>query len=137
MQLTRDGSTQNFIRAWEPGRIRIAERWIAGNVIVSAEQIIEGWTTGRDLRPAIAALPPSMAVALTVEDLAPALAFSPTILLLGTGTDRFLPDVELMAALAEQRVGLEIMSTPAACRTFNVLLQERRRVVAALFNAAA
>jgi uncharacterized protein len=137
MQLTRDGSTQNFIRAWEPGRIRIAERWIAGNVIVSADRIIEGWTTGRDLRPAIAALPPSMAVALTVEDLAPALAFAPTILLLGTGTDRFLPDVELMAALAEQRVGLEIMSTPAACRTFNVLLQEQRRVVAALFNAAA
>jgi uncharacterized protein len=62
MQLTRDGSTQNFIRAWEPGRIRIAERWIAGNVIVSADRIIEGWTTGRDLRPAIAALPPSMAV---------------------------------------------------------------------------
>ncbi len=121
MQLTRDSSTQHLIRAWEPGRVRIAERWVAGNVIVSAEQIVEGWTT---------AAPP----ALTIEDLAPALAFTPTILLLGTGTDRFLPDVELMAALAQQRIGLEIMSTPAACRTFNVLLQEQRRVVAALLN---
>jgi uncharacterized protein len=121
MQLTRDGSPQNFIRAWEPGRVRIAERWIAGHVIVSAEQIVEGWTSAAP-------------TALTVGDLSPALAFAPTILLLGTGTDRFLPDVELMAALAEQRVGLEIMSTPAACRTFNVLLQEQRRVVAALFN---
>ena len=122
MQLTRDSSTQHLIRAWEPGRVRIAERWVAGNVIVSAEQILEGWTTATP-------------TALTVEDLAPALAFTPTILLLGTGTDRFLPDVELMAALAQQRVGLEIMSTPAACRTFNVLLQEQRRVVAALFNS--
>ena len=121
MQLTRDSSTQNYIRAWEPGRVRIAERWVAGDVIVSADEIVESWTT--------AAL-----TALTVEDLAPALAFAPTIVLLGTGTDKFLPDVELMAALAEQRVGLEIMSTPAACRTFNVLVQERRRVVAALFN---
>ncbi len=121
MQLTRDGSTQHLIRAWEPGRVRIAERWIAGNVIVSAEKIVEGWTTAAP-------------TALTIDDLAPALAFAPTILLLGTGTDRFLPDVELMAALAEQRVGLEIMSTPAACRTFNVLLQEQRRVVVALFN---
>ena len=121
MQLTRESSTQHLIRAWEPGRIRIAERWIAGHVIVSAEQIVEDWTLAA----------PS---ALTTEDLAPALAFAPTILLLGTGTDRFLPDVELMAALAQQRVGLEIMSTPAACRTFNVLLQEQRRVVAALFN---
>ena len=122
MQLTRDSSTQHLIRAWEPGRIRIAERWIAGNVIVSAEQIVEGWTSAAP-------------TALTIEDLAPALAFAPTILLLGTGTDRFLPDVELMAALAEQRVGLEIMSTPAACRTFNVLLSEQRRVVVALFNS--
>ena len=121
MQLTRESSTQHLIRAWEPGRVRIAERWVAGHVIVSAEAIIEGWTT---VAP----------TALTIDDLAPALALAPTIVLLGTGTDRFLPDVELMAALAERRVGLEIMSTPAACRTFNVLLQEQRRVVAALFN---
>ena len=45
MQLTRESSTQHLIRAWEPGRIRIAERWIAGDVIVSAADIIEGWTT--------------------------------------------------------------------------------------------
>ena len=121
MQLTRESGTQHIIRAWEPGRVRIAERWVAGNVIVSAEAIVEGWTTAAP-------------TALTIEDLAPALAFAPTILLLGTGTDKFLPDVELMAALAEHRVGLEIMSTPAACRTFNVLLQEQRRVVVALFN---
>src|SRR3954471_3519294 len=122
MQLTRDSGTQHIIRAWEPGRVRIAERWLTGNVIVSAEQIIEGWTT----------VAPN---ALTVEHLAPVLALAPTIVLLGAGTGEFLPDIELMAALAERRVGLEIMSTPAACRTFNVLLQERRRVVAALFNA--
>ena len=122
MQLTRESGTQHIIRAWEPGRVRIGERWVAGNVIISAEQIVEGWTTAAP-------------TALTIEDLAPALAFAPTILLLGTGTDRFLPDVELMAALAQQRVGLEIMSTPAACRTFNVLLQEHRRVVVALFNS--
>ena len=121
MQLTRDSGTQHIIRAWEPGRIRIGERWLAGNVIVGADALIEGWTS-------------TAPGALTIDDLAPALAFAPTILLLGTGTDKFLPDVELMAVLAEQRVGLEIMSTPAACRTFNVLLQEHRRVVVALFN---
>ncbi|MEO8464870.1 MAG: MTH938/NDUFAF3 family protein [Gammaproteobacteria bacterium] len=121
MQLTRAGGPQHIIRAWESGRLRIAERWLTGNLIVSADAIVEGWTTATP-------------TALTLDDLAPALAFAPTILLLGTGTDKFLPDVDLMAALAEQRVGLEIMSTPAACRTFNVLLQEQRRVVAALFN---
>jgi uncharacterized protein len=121
MQLTRDNSALHLIRAWEPGRVRVADRWLTGNVIVGIEHIIEGWTTGA---PAD----------LTLADLEPALALSPTIVLLGTGTDRLLPDVELMAALAERSVGLEIMNTPAACRTFNVLLQEQRRVVAALFN---
>ena len=122
MQLALDRSALHFIRAWEPGRIRVAERWIAGNVIVGPESIIEAWTT----------IAPS---ALTEADLAPALALEPTILLVGLGQERALPDVELMAALGARSVGLEIMSTPAACRTFNVLLQEQRRVVAALFNA--
>ena len=121
MQLTRDTSVVNLIRAWEPGRIRIADRWLAGNLIVGTNQVIEGWTTAR-------------ADALTVLDLEPALALEPTIIVLGTGTERLLPDVELMADVAARSVGLEIMSTPAACRTFNVLLGEQRRVVAALFN---
>jgi uncharacterized protein len=121
MQLTRDNTAVNFIRAYEPGRVRIADRWVAGNVIIGADRIIEAWT----------ATPPHE---LTIADLEPALALEPTIIVLGTGTERLLPNVELMADVAARSVGLEIMSTPAACRTFDVLLQEQRRVVAALFN---
>jgi uncharacterized protein len=121
MQLSRDAAAVNVIRAWEPGRVRVADRWLTGNVIVSSEQLIEGWTT----------IDPQH---LTIAELAPALALEPTIIVLGTGTDNLLPDVELMAAAAALSIGLEIMNTPAACRTFNVLLQEHRRVVAALFN---
>jgi uncharacterized protein len=121
MQLTRDTPASHLIRAWEPGRLRIGDRWIAGHVIVAGERVVEGWAVAS---PA----------ALTLADLAPALELEPTILLLGTGTDRLLPDVELMAELGARGIGLEIMTTAAACRTFNVLLQEERRVVAALFN---
>jgi uncharacterized protein len=121
MLLTRDSSAVNFIRAWEPGRVRIADRWVAGNVLVGNDAIVEGWTTNAADR-------------LTIADLEPALALQPTIIVLGTGVERLLPDVELMAAAAARSVGLEIMNSPAACRTFNVLLQEQRRVVAALFN---
>ena len=121
MQLTRDSSAVHLIRAWEPGRVRIADRWVAGNVIVG---------TDRSSRTG----PPPRPHRLTIAELEPALALEPTIIVLGTGTEQLLPDVELMAAVAARSVGLEIMSTPAACRTFNVLLQEQRRVVAALFN---
>jgi uncharacterized protein len=123
MQLTRDSSALYYIRAWEPGRLRVADRWLTGNVIIGTSEIIEDWTT----------IDPRH---LTIAELEPALALSPTIIVLGTGTEQVLPDVELMAAAAQRSVGLEIMSTPAACRTFNVLLQEQRRVVAVLFNEA-
>jgi uncharacterized protein len=121
MQLTRDNSANHFIRAWEPGRLRVADRWISGNVLIGNDRIVEGWTAIEPHR-------------LTLAELEPALALQPTIIVLGTGTEQLLPDVELMAEVAARAVGLEIMSTPAACRTFNVLLQEQRRVVAALFN---
>jgi uncharacterized protein len=121
MQLSREASSTHFIRAWEPGRVRIADRWIAGNVIVGADRIVEGWTGVPAHR-------------LTLAELGPALALEPTIIVLGTGAEGLLPDVELMADAAALSVGLEIMSTPAACRTFNVLLAEQRRVVAALLN---
>jgi uncharacterized protein len=121
MQLTRDTNAPNFIRAYEQGRLRIGERWIVGNVIVAGDTVIEQWS-------------PADPGALTVTDLEPALALAPTILLVGTGAERLLPDVTLMAALASRAVGLEIMTTAAACRTFNVLLQEERRVAAALLN---
>jgi uncharacterized protein len=121
MQLSRDTDAVNFIRAWEPGRVRVAGRWIAGNVLIGADRIVEAWTLASPQR-------------LTMSDLEPALALEPTIIVLGTGNEQLLPDVELMAAVAARSVGLEIMSTRAACRTFNVLLQEQRRVVAALLN---
>jgi uncharacterized protein len=121
MQLTRDTDAVHFIRAWEPGRVRVAGRWIAGNVMVGPDRIVEAWTAVAPER-------------LTIAELDPALALEPTIIVIGTGTEQLLPDVELMAAAAARSVGLEIMSTPAACRTFNVLLAEGRRVVAALFN---
>ena len=123
MQVTRETTQANVIRAWEPGRVRIGERWLAGHVIVSAERVIEAWNVSKPTD-------------LSLADLQPAIDLSPTIVLLGTG-DGVLPDIELMDVLAGRSIGLEIMSTPAACRTYNVLVHEHRRVVAALFNPPA
>jgi uncharacterized protein len=121
VQLTRDSVPANLIRAWEPGRIRIADRWIAGHVVVMPERIVEDWRV---------ASPED----LVLGDLRDALASQPEIVLLGTGPALLWPEADLAAELAASGVGLEIMDTAAACRTFNVLVQERRRVAAALFN---
>ena len=53
-------------------------------------------------------------------------------MLLGTGAALRFPHPRLTAALADARVGVEVMDTRAACRTFNILVAEDRRVVAAL-----
>jgi uncharacterized protein len=121
MLLTRDQTDANLIRAWEHGRVRVGEFWYSGHLLVSAERVIEDWT-------------PTEPLAVTLADLDPALALEPEIIVVGAGVGQVLPDIELMAAMAERAVGLEIMNLPAACRTYNVLVHEGRRVVAALLN---
>ncbi len=102
--------------------MRIGEQWVGGNVIVTPDEIVPDWAVADPL-------------AVAASDLAPAIDLKPEIIVLGMGDEMPTPDVELMALLAERSIGLEIMSTPSACRTFNVLVHEERRVVAALINS--
>ena len=54
------------------------------------------------------------------------------IVLLGTGTKQRFPHPSLTATLTAARVGVEVMDLRAACRTFNILAAEERKVAAAL-----
>lgn len=58
--------------------------------------------------------------------------FDPEILLVGTGREHQLPGTEVLIRLAGIGVGVEVMRSDAACRTYNVLAAEDRRVVALL-----
>jgi uncharacterized protein len=60
---------------------------------------------------------------------------APEILLLGTGDKLRFPRSEITRALIEARIGLEVMDLQAACRTYNILVAEERKVVAALLFA--
>ena len=50
----------------------------------------------------------------------------------GTGAKQRFPHPKLTRAIAEKRIGVESMDVPAACRTYNILVAEGRRVAAAL-----
>lgn len=71
---------------------------------------------------------------LTVEALEPVLAATPAVevLLIGTGKRHEMIPPALRAALKARGLGVDTMDTGAACRTFNILLGESRRVAAAL-----
>lgn len=73
---------------------------------------------------------------LTTEHLARLLEFGPELVLLGTGRRHHFPHPALYGELLGARIGLEAMDTGAACRTYNILAAEGRRVAAALIVEA-
>ena len=60
------------------------------------------------------------------------LALKPDVLLLGTGAQQRFPHPRLYRALTDAGIGVECMTTPAACRTYNILAAEGRKVAAAI-----
>ena len=69
---------------------------------------------------------------LSTEDFAFLKDLKAEIVLLGTGSRQRFPHPRLTAALAQAGIGLEVMDLQAACRTYNILVAEERKVAAAL-----
>ena len=109
----------NVIAALGTDWIRIGETEYRQNLIVTPDAVATGWA-------------PSGFAALAGDDFAALLQYRPELVLLGTGATQRFPHPRLLQALTDARVGVEAMDTRAACRTFNILVAEDRRVVAAL-----
>lgn len=111
---------QHLIDAYGDGGFRFAEMSHRGSILVLPSGV-HAWTVTQPAEIDAASLAPVIAEAGAVE-----------LLLVGTGPDiRPLPPA-LRARLREAGIGLEVMQTGAAARTYNVLLAERRKVAAAL-----
>jgi len=118
MRFSQDTSAGNSIQAFRPGEIIFNERKINGSVIITADEIIE-WQ-------------PQHFDAVTAGHIQLLADYQPEIVILGTGRHQQFPAPHYTAGLLTRGIGVEIMNTDAACRTFNVLLSEDRRVVAAM-----
>ena len=120
MKLHADANpTLNTVTAYGEGWLEINRQRYAGAVLVQPEGDVRGWPVG-DFDTLAAA---------HFEAL---LALRPEVVLLGTGERQQFPHPRLYAVLSQARIGLEAMDTRAACRTYNILMSEGRRVVAAL-----
>lgn len=110
----------NLIRGYGPGEVRINDQALHANCIVTAETLITDWKArDSDL--------------LTLEELQPLFDLKPELVLLGTGGKQRFPPTTIRSLFSSRRIGLETMDLGAACRTYNILVQEERRVAAALF----
>ncbi len=102
-----------------PGHVTVAGIRHEANVIVMADRVIPGWG-------------PSAAAGLAVRHLEELARLAPEIVLLGTGRRLVFPTGEIMEYLPRRGIGVEFMDTGAACRAYNFLLGDERRVAAAL-----
>jgi uncharacterized protein len=112
----------NVVTGLGPGWVRIGTQEYRASLVLTPETIVTGWAPGGFDN-------------LTETDFAGLLVHAPEIVLLGTGPAIRFPHPRQTRALAEAHVGIEVMDTAAACRTFNILAAEGRKVVAALLFA--
>lgn len=119
MLLTQDTDEGFYkVKAYSQGSVTVNEGTYTSPFILSPEKIIFPWHI--DLKSL------SAACFSFLDDLQPA------VFLFGTGEKAIFPHVAILKIFTEKHIGIECMTTAAACRTYNVLASERRNVVAGL-----
>ena len=116
MYINLESKDHHTIEAYSDHEIRINSLVYSQNLIISSTEIITDW-------------PIKTIVQLTEERLSPLLGQHPTIILIGHNETTLFAPPATRENLAKQNIALECMRIGPACRTFNVLLSERRNVV--------
>jgi uncharacterized protein len=114
------------VEAYGGGGFRVAGTRIDGSILILAD----------DVRP----WPPTSSASLTAEDFADVFAADRAaveFVLLGTGADVAPAPALVRAALRDEGIGLEVMSTPEASRLYNILAADGRRMACALIALGA
>jgi uncharacterized protein len=109
----------HFIREVHVDRVVINDRSFSSSVVVGARFLQEHWPV-RSLSD------------LTEDTLEPLLALKPELVVVGLGSKPVFPGINLQRIFFGRGIGLECMSLSAAARTFNILMSEDRRALAAL-----
>lgn len=120
MKFERDSAEgRNTFTGYGPGYVEVNRKRYSSSLVVSAERVIVDW-------------PAESVAALSADHLAAIIELKPEIAILGSGATFRFPEPARLAPLHAARIGVEVMDTQAACRTYNILLGEGRNVVAAL-----
>lgn len=108
-----------LIRGYQAGRITIGDNTYSNSLILSPTRLIDDW-------------PPLTLSDLTEKDFERMIDLEPEVVLLGTGQRLKFPERRITLPLIQRSIGIEVMNTAAACRTYNILANEGRNVVASL-----
>lgn len=120
MRFAEDKTAARYrIEAYAPGQVTINEAVFTRSLVVTPGRILLDWQ-------------PQSFDELQAGHLILVADLAPEIILLGTGARLRFPDPAVAAPLIDSGIGLEVMDTAAACRTYNILVSEDRQVAAAL-----
>ena len=108
-----------LIETYDAQHVRIAGRHYALGVRLCPDAPPTAWG-------------PANPAALTAEQIALLLCSAPQVIVVGVGSQPYFPALPVYAAALTQRIGIEFMTTGAACRTYNLLVSDGRRVALGL-----
>ena len=124
MRFSLDSDLNHYsITSYGPDWVRVGEHEFRRSLIVTPERLVTDW-------------PPQTFGNLVEAHFEVIAGLEPEIVLLGTGSRQRFPRWPLIGSLLARGVGVEIMDTAAACRTYNIIMLEGRRVAAALLLLA-
>ncbi len=108
-----------FVRSVGEKGIRVSNEYYNSSFILTGQQIISDWNVSstKDIDQA------SLQIIFDLQ---------PELVLIGTGKAQIFLPPPVQALFFQRGIGFEVMTTDAACRTFNILITEGRQVVAAL-----
>lgn len=121
IELDTPAANRNVIESYSRAGIIINKVLYENSIIVCPEQAIEDWPA-RDL------------AGLNAGHFERIFELGPELVLLGTGSRLRFPDQQILASIMSRNIGIEVMDTAAACRAYNFIAGEGRKVVAALLN---
>jgi uncharacterized protein len=109
----------NHIGSYGPGYLTVSGVRYETSLVIAPDALDPRW-------------PVATLDALDVDCVMRLLGHKPEVVLIGTGDTLRFPSAQVLRPLIEAKVGYELMDTRAACRTYNVLVAESRKVVAGL-----
>jgi len=108
------------ITSYGPGYVAVNGKRVTCSFILTPEKLILDWG-------------PRIVAELDEAALEAVTSLRPSVILLGTGLEQCFPPPSLLTPVLGQGIGIEVMTTAAACRTYNILVAEGRQVAAGLF----
>ena len=109
----------NAITAYGTDHFAVNGQMLHSSFVVTPDRLIAPW-------------PPREVSALTEADIVQIVELGCPIVLLGTGRKQYFPSPVVLRPLIDKGIGVEIMDSLAACRTYSILLAEGRMVAAAI-----